>query len=135
MKTIKKKKNSTQNKSQTQRARAYKVTSFLITDCESSTETCSKNVCTIIVLATGQQELRMRPVKSRLKTSVYKLFCQILIIERCFRSIGHRHWSFKSDIHLFVNMTQQSQVCKQNRIEVFIIQNHTHNATLEHTCV
>ena len=41
-KTIKK--NSTQNKSQTQRARAYKVTSFLSTDCELSTKTCSKNV-------------------------------------------------------------------------------------------
>ena len=44
VKTIKKKKNSTQNKSETQRARAYKVTSFLSTDCELSTETCSKNV-------------------------------------------------------------------------------------------
>ena len=33
-KTIKK--NSTQNKSQTQRGRAYKVTSFLSTDCELS---------------------------------------------------------------------------------------------------
>ena len=43
-KTIKKKKNSTQNKSQTQRARAHDITSFLSTDCELSTETCSKNV-------------------------------------------------------------------------------------------
>ena len=43
-KTIKKKKNSTENKSQTQRDRSYKVTSFLSTDCELSTETCSKNV-------------------------------------------------------------------------------------------
>ena len=41
-KTIKK--NSTQNKTQTQRARAYEVTSFLSRDCELSTETCSKNV-------------------------------------------------------------------------------------------
>ena len=41
-KTIKKNRNSTQNKSQTQRARAYEVTSFLSTDCELSTETCSK---------------------------------------------------------------------------------------------
>ena len=39
-----KKKNSTQNKSQTQRARAHKDTSFLNTDCELSTETCSTNV-------------------------------------------------------------------------------------------
>ena len=35
--TIKKKKNLTQNKSQTQRAGAYEVTSFLSTDCELST--------------------------------------------------------------------------------------------------
>ena len=42
-KTIKKTKNLTQNKSQTQRARAYKVTSFLSTDCELNTEMCSKN--------------------------------------------------------------------------------------------
>ena len=31
-------------KSQTHRAKQYEVTSFLITDCELSTETCSKNV-------------------------------------------------------------------------------------------
>ena len=40
----KEKKNLTQNKSQTQRARSYKVMSFLRTDCELSTETCSKKV-------------------------------------------------------------------------------------------
>ena len=43
-KTIKKKTKSTQNKSQTHRAKQYEVTSFLSTDCELSTETCSKNV-------------------------------------------------------------------------------------------
>ena len=43
-KTIKKNTNSTPNKSQTHCARAYKVISFLSTDCELSTETCSKNV-------------------------------------------------------------------------------------------
>ena len=43
-KTIKKNTNSTQNKSQTHRAKQYEVTSFLSTDCELSTETCSKNV-------------------------------------------------------------------------------------------
>ena len=43
-KTIKKKANSTQNKSQTHRAKKYEVTSFLSTDCELSTETCSNNV-------------------------------------------------------------------------------------------
>ena len=47
-KTIKKKKNSTRNKSQTQCARAYEVTSLLSTDCELSIETCSK---TFIILA------------------------------------------------------------------------------------
>ena len=36
--------NSTQNKSQTHRAKQYEVTSFLSTDCELSTDTCSKNV-------------------------------------------------------------------------------------------
>ena len=43
-KTIKKNTNSTQNKSQTHRAKQYEVTSFLSTDCELSKETCSKNV-------------------------------------------------------------------------------------------
>ena len=41
-KTIKKDTNSTPNKSQTQRARTYKVTSFLSTDCELSTNPCSR---------------------------------------------------------------------------------------------
>ena len=43
-KTIKKNTNSTQNKSETHLAKQYEVTSFLSTDCELSTETCSKNV-------------------------------------------------------------------------------------------
>ena len=43
-KTIKKNTNSTQNKRQTYRAKQYEVTSFLSTECELSTETCSKNV-------------------------------------------------------------------------------------------
>ena len=43
-KTIKKNTNSTQNKSETHRTKQYGVTSFLSTDCELSTETCSKNV-------------------------------------------------------------------------------------------
>ena len=43
-KTIKKNTNSTQNKSKTHRAKQYEVTSFLNTDFELSTETCSKNV-------------------------------------------------------------------------------------------
>ena len=43
-KTIKKNTNSTQNKSQTHRTKQYKVTSFLSTDYELSTKTCSKNV-------------------------------------------------------------------------------------------
>ena len=36
--------NSTQNKSQTHHAKQYEVTSFVSTDCELSTETCSKTV-------------------------------------------------------------------------------------------
>ena len=43
-KTIKKNTNSTQKQSQTHCAKQYEVTSFLSTDCELSTETCSKNV-------------------------------------------------------------------------------------------
>ena len=43
-KTIKKNTNSTQNKSETHHAKQYEVTSFLSTNCELSTETCSKNV-------------------------------------------------------------------------------------------
>ena len=43
-KTIKKKENSTQHNTNLKRARAYEVTSFRSTDCELSTETCSKNV-------------------------------------------------------------------------------------------
>ena len=43
-KTINNNTYSTQNKSQTHRAKQYEVTSFLSTDCELSTETCSKNV-------------------------------------------------------------------------------------------
>ena len=42
--TIKKNTDSTQNKSQTHRAKLYEVRSFLSTDCELSTMTCSKNV-------------------------------------------------------------------------------------------
>ena len=41
-KTIKKNTNSTPNKSQTQRATAYEVTSFLSADCELSTNPCSR---------------------------------------------------------------------------------------------
>ena len=41
-KTIKKNTNSTPNKSHTQRARAYKVTSFLNTVCELSTNPCTR---------------------------------------------------------------------------------------------
>ena len=41
-KTTKKNTNSTPNKSQTQCARAYGVTLFLSTDCQLSTETCSR---------------------------------------------------------------------------------------------
>ena len=46
-KTIKKNTNSTQNNSETHRAKQYEVTSFLSTDCELSTETCSENVCSL----------------------------------------------------------------------------------------
>ena len=60
-KTIKTNTNSTQNKSQTHRAKQYEVTSFLSTDCELSTETCSK---TFIVLAPGLPGQRSQKVLS-----------------------------------------------------------------------
>ena len=54
-KTIKKNTNSTQNKSQTHRAKQYKVTAFLSTDCELSTDTCSKNVKSLPLVCPGVQ--------------------------------------------------------------------------------
>ena len=78
-KTIKKNTNSTQNKSQTHRAEQYEVTSFLSTDCELSTETCSKNgyslgpldvICDIILKLGANKMLpnAMRGVKFPEKT-------------------------------------------------------------------
>ena len=52
-KTIKKRQNATQNKSQTQRARAYTVTSFLSTDCVLSTGHAKK---TFIISGLGVVE-------------------------------------------------------------------------------
>ena len=43
---LQKHKLDSKQQSQTHRAKQYKVTSFLSTDCELSTETCSKNVYT-----------------------------------------------------------------------------------------
>ena len=61
-KTIKKNTNSTQNKSQTHRAKQYEVKSFLSTDCELSTETCSKNVYSLgpLTLTKAEQNLLER---------------------------------------------------------------------------
>ena len=55
-KTIKKNTNSTQNESETHHAKQYEVTSFLSTDCELSTETCSKNVYSLGPLCFMQNE-------------------------------------------------------------------------------
>ena len=60
-KTIKK--NSTQNKSETHHAKQYEVTSFLSTDCELSTETCSKNVYSLGPLPL--RAVRNRPTEIR----------------------------------------------------------------------
>ena len=68
-KTIKKNTNSTQNKSQTHRAKQYEVTSFLSTDCELSTETCSKNVYSLGPWP-GLQSEYMRPAKTLPCTSL-----------------------------------------------------------------
>ena len=48
LKIIKKNTNSTPNKSQNQRTSAYKVTSFLSTDCELSTETRSRFLYSLV---------------------------------------------------------------------------------------
>ena len=53
----KKNTNSTQNKSQTHRAKQYEVMSFLSTDCELSTDTCSKNVYSL-----GPRSLFLSPI-------------------------------------------------------------------------
>ena len=63
-KTIKKNTISTQNKSQTHRAKQYEVTSFLSTDCELSTETCSKNVYSLGPWSTMLYELNCRRIPS-----------------------------------------------------------------------
>ena len=65
-KTIKKNTNSTQNKSQTHNARAYDVTSFLSTDCELSTETCSR-----FVYSLGPRALR-KAEQDLLKEQIYE---------------------------------------------------------------
>ena len=59
-KTIKKNTNSTQNKSETHRAKQYEVTSFLSTDCGLSTETCSKNVYSL-----APDEASVRKIKKK----------------------------------------------------------------------
>ena len=64
-KTIKKNTNSTQNESQTHRAKQYEVTSFLSTDCELSTETCSKNVYSLAPWSTWRSLNRLRVQKGR----------------------------------------------------------------------
>ena len=56
---LKKNTNSTQNKSETHHAKQYEVTSFLSTDCELSTETCSKNVYSLGPLAPSHVGLSM----------------------------------------------------------------------------
>ena len=60
-KTIKKNTNSTQNKSQTHRAEQYEVTSFLSTDCELSTETCSKNDYSLGPLSPSSMSIASQP--------------------------------------------------------------------------
>ena len=71
-KTIKKNTNSTQNKSQTHRAKQYKVTSFLSTDCELSTETCSKNVYSLGPWTTWKALNRLRSQVGRSRVNMLK---------------------------------------------------------------
>ena len=77
-KTIKKNTNSTQHKSQTQCARAYEVTLFLSTDCELSTDTCSKK---FIVLAPGvirvYTRFRRKTANRSLNAQLYNFYISI----------------------------------------------------------
>ena len=57
-KTKKKNTNSTQNKSQTHRAKQYEVTSFPSTDCELSTDKCSKDLCTSLVTRSPAHQIQ-----------------------------------------------------------------------------
>ena len=52
-------------KSQTHRAKQYEVTSFLSTDCELSTEICSKNVYSLGPWSTWMSLNRLRVQKGR----------------------------------------------------------------------
>ena len=99
-KTIKKNTNSTQNKSQTHRAKQYEVTSFLSTDCELSTETCSKNVYSL------------GPRSNGLDTALYKnihltfLYCfNVYIHVYCL--CGSNKWNSDS-IYMAVRHTTSS---------------------------
>ena len=78
-KTIKKNTKSTQNKSQTHRAKQYEVTSFLSTDCELSTDTCSKNVHSLGSMSTWRSLNRLRVQKGR---------CRAMMI---MWKLSHRH--------------------------------------------
>ena len=71
-KTIKKNTNSTQNKSQTHRAKQYEVASFLSTDCELSTETCSKTFILNYSLGPWSSLNRLRTGTGRCKVLMQK---------------------------------------------------------------
>ena len=91
-KTIKKNTNSTQNKSQTHRAKQYEVTSFLSTDCELSTETCSKNVYSLgprarfnslllILIHVSAIDLNQFQFNAIIKKCQYKLKLKYLLVQ------------------------------------------------------
>ena len=93
-KTIKKNTNSTQNKFQTHRAKQYEVTSFLSTDCELSTETCSKNVYSLGPLSCLLLSLHLMPTFMRGRcTMTYASTCIVpplcLLVRRRSPSCWH----------------------------------------------
>ena len=75
-KTIKKNTNSTQNKSQT-----HEVTSFLSTDCELSTETCSKNVYSLGPRGGNLKDAHL--------PKLYTLNGEVLCDSACVKYLGH----------------------------------------------
>ena len=96
-KTIKKNTNSTQNKYQTRHAKQYEVTSFQSTDCELSTETCSKNVYSLGPLFLCPCLASMRHsayvcVKAVWLTHVHFLFWRIGAMFICRLNFNYYRW-------------------------------------------
>ena len=92
-KNIKKNTNSTQNKSQTHRAKQYEVTSFLSTDCELSTDTCSKNVYSLGPMMVCYTWFYFSSIDSICWVTVYKMVA-ITKPLRCEQILTRKRWCY-----------------------------------------